>query len=130
MEARRDKGLCYNCDEKYVRGHRCQRRQLYLLVGENEEPPETEPGGVIEEVIPPWSDMQISMHVISGSTSFRTMRVTGKVKGRAITILIDSGSTHNFVEPGVVKSSGHTVEPTPELPVTIADDTKMSSKGV
>ncbi|KAF7119456.1 hypothetical protein RHSIM_Rhsim13G0234900 [Rhododendron simsii] len=130
MEARRDKGLCYNCDEKYVRGHRCQRRQLYLLVGEDEEPPDTEPGVVIEEVIPPWNDMQISMHAISGSTSFRTMRVTGKVKGRTITILIDSGSTHNFVEPGVVKSSGHVVEPTPELPVTVANGTKMSNKGV
>jgi hypothetical protein len=25
MEDRRSKGLCFNCDEKYVRGHRCKR---------------------------------------------------------------------------------------------------------
>lgn len=58
------------------------------------------------------------------------MRVAGRVKGRAITILIDSGSTHNFVEPRVAKSSGCWVEPTSVLPVTVADGTKLSSKGV
>ena len=24
MQARRDKGLCYNCDEKYSRNHKCK----------------------------------------------------------------------------------------------------------
>lgn len=28
MTARREKGLCYNCDEKYVHGHRCKNRIL------------------------------------------------------------------------------------------------------
>ena len=25
------RGLCYGCDEKFERGHRCVRKQLYLL---------------------------------------------------------------------------------------------------
>ena len=29
MAERREKGLCFNCDEKFSRGHRCQR--LYYL---------------------------------------------------------------------------------------------------
>ena len=31
MRAHREKGLCYNCDEKWSRGHRCVQQKLYLL---------------------------------------------------------------------------------------------------
>lgn len=129
MEARKEKGLCFNCDEKFVRGHRCQRKQLFLIIGEEEEGEETEPNpqelleGDLENV-------QISMHAMMGSNSFRTMRVKGVLRGRTITILIDSGSTHNFIEPGVVKLSGYKVEATPNLQVTVADGTKLCSKAV
>lgn len=75
-------------------------------------------------------EVLISLHALSGCNSFRTMRVVGTVKGQAITILIDSGSTHNFVDPWVAKVTDQTVVPTPELPVTVADGTKLCSTGV
>lgn len=28
---RREKGLCYYCDEKFVPGHRCERPQLFMI---------------------------------------------------------------------------------------------------
>lgn len=59
MELRKEKGLCYNCDEKYVRGHRCQSRQLYLLVGDDDDPPIAEPWGEVDEDPPFGTDMQI-----------------------------------------------------------------------
>ena len=31
MQARREKGICYNFDEKFTRGHRCTEKKLYLL---------------------------------------------------------------------------------------------------
>ena len=31
MWERREKGICYNCDEKFTRGHRCAEKKLYLL---------------------------------------------------------------------------------------------------
>ncbi len=31
MQARRDKGLCYNCDEKFAPRHRCKTQQVFLL---------------------------------------------------------------------------------------------------
>ena len=31
MQARREKRLCYNCDETFTRGHRCVQQKLYLL---------------------------------------------------------------------------------------------------
>ena len=29
--ARREKGLCYYCDEKFIPGHHCERPQLFML---------------------------------------------------------------------------------------------------
>lgn len=37
MTARREKGLCYNCDEPFVFGHRCKNRVNYLMMTEEEE---------------------------------------------------------------------------------------------
>ena len=31
MQARRQKGLCYNCDEKFSPGHRCKVQLVCLL---------------------------------------------------------------------------------------------------
>lgn len=31
MQTHHKKGLCYNCDEKFTRGHRCVQQKLYLL---------------------------------------------------------------------------------------------------
>lgn len=129
MEARKEKGLCFNCDEKFVRGHRCQRKQLFLIIGEEEEEEEISPD-ISEMIIEDLENVQISMHALVGSYSFRTMRIKGNLRGRTITILIDSGSTHNFIEPGVVKFSGYKVEPTPNLSVAVADGTKLCSKAV
>ena len=33
MQERMDKRLCYNCDEKYHLGHKCNKPKLYLLEG-------------------------------------------------------------------------------------------------
>lgn len=37
MAKRREKGLCYNCDDVYTPGHKCVRPQLYLMVGEPDD---------------------------------------------------------------------------------------------
>lgn len=36
MDARRAKGLCFNCDERFHRAHKCKTRQFMLLL--NDEP--------------------------------------------------------------------------------------------
>lgn len=70
---------------------------------------------------------QISLNALTGSISYRTMRVRGNVKKKLIIILIDSGSTHNFLNPEVVKRANIKTEDTDSLPVSVADGTKMLS---
>lgn len=130
MDARREKGLCYNCDEKFIRGHRCQRKQLYLMMVDEDKIDDLGQDDQVENERALEDEIQLSMHSLSGSNSFRTMIILGFLRGKAITILIDSGSTHNFVEPGAVRLSGVTIDPTSHLSLTVADGTKLCSEGV
>jgi len=61
---------------------------------------------VIEEVEP-----QISMNAICGNTGFQTMRINGHVGKKTIHILIDSRSTHNFLDVNLAKGLGCKLEP-------------------
>ena len=31
IQEHREKGICYNCDEKFTQGHRCVEQKLYLV---------------------------------------------------------------------------------------------------
>jgi len=89
MQERREKGLCYNCDEKFQPGHRCNRPRLFLLEGvELGEPEEIR----VEEVEPEEESegepqgaelLGISMHALAGALAPRTMRLMGGKNIRA-----------------------------------------------
>lgn len=36
MQARKEKGLCFKCDEVYKPGHRCKFKQIYMIIGDDE----------------------------------------------------------------------------------------------
>lgn len=48
LQERRAQGLCYNCDEKYIPGHKCTTPKFLLLMTEEDEPP-TQDQTLIEE---------------------------------------------------------------------------------
>jgi len=41
IASRRERGLCFTCDEKYHRGHKCASR-VFLFLAEGDEPSETD----------------------------------------------------------------------------------------
>ena len=43
MDERRAKGLCFNCDNKYSKGHKCGEKKLFYTNCEEEEAQEQEP---------------------------------------------------------------------------------------
>jgi hypothetical protein len=43
MQERRAQGLCYNCDEKFVPGHKCSTSRFLLLMVDDESPGEEAP---------------------------------------------------------------------------------------
>lgn len=72
-------------------------------------------------------DMTISINAMSGNVG-DTLRIKGRVNGRAIYILVDSGSTHYFVDEQVVQCLGCRVEYTAPMMVSVADGSKLISR--
>jgi len=78
MKERRERGLCFNCDEKFRLGHRCKK--LFLIEGiypteddsdEDLEPP-TEEATAIGDGVP-----EISLNALTCLSMPQTMRVCG-----------------------------------------------------
>lgn len=94
MQKKREKGLCFNCDEKFTQGHRCKISQVYLIEPVEEDSVDEEP----EEGLTTTSeDPLISVHAMAGTKGPRTMRLKAWVYNQEVTILIDNGSSHNFI---------------------------------
>ncbi|XP_026383573.1 uncharacterized protein LOC113279076 [Papaver somniferum] len=131
MKAMKDKGLCYNCDEEFKTSHKCIKQQLFMLVAEEEKPvfseedsPSNSP--VIQEVTD--EEVEISVHALSGNISQSTIKIHGKTQNKHhITILVDSGSTHSFIDPKIAKLSGCFIEQTASFQVAVADGNKLVS---
>jgi hypothetical protein len=106
MEERRKKWLFYYCDSKWKIGHKCQSPKLFLL--DNEEiieelelssQLELEGKGLdLMEFSYSEAKPKISLQAITSNVHPKTMRIVGRVKNQNLVILIDSGSTHNFLD--------------------------------
>ncbi|KAL2497856.1 Uncharacterized protein Adt_23406 [Abeliophyllum distichum] len=71
--------------------------------------------------------MQISLDALMGSMNHKTIRILGRIKGNPISILIDSWSTHSFIDERLVKSLGYTYDHSKPLAVTVANGQKLES---
>ena len=95
QEERRRKGLCYNCDEKYTRGHNRVCQRLFLLEGIEEDEDDGTPedfGDAGAEDAPVFS-----LQAIAGVSFTDTMQVAVTLGTASLIALLDSGSTHNFI---------------------------------
>ena len=96
----REQGLCFNCDEKFHRGHKCASK-AFLLIGDDEEPfedaaPSLEPSPDPPDPTDPFQ-AQISLHTLSGHLALEILRLVGLVALHLVLILVDRGSMHNFI---------------------------------
>jgi len=92
------------------------------VAGEEEEEEEIllEPKEVLNQTEP-----ERSLHVMEGDSSPRTIRLLGQVNKKTVSILLDTGSTHNFIDPNVVHRGGLQVVPEPSFNVTVAGGDKL-----
>lgn len=65
---------------------------------------------------------KIKLQAFSGAFNPRTIHLTGWVLGRLLSILIDSGSTHNFIQELVVVHLGYASESLASFKVFIGSD--------
>ncbi|XP_015158625.1 uncharacterized protein [Solanum tuberosum] len=140
MDEKRAKGLCFLCDEKYVRGHVCKAKKQLLLVElceegdvtmeEDLEPDQFQDQEAIDNIANPEECMTISLQAFTGVTGYQTIRVTGYHEKRPLQILIDTGSTHNFIDEEMARQLGCKASTIMEQSISVADGRKVQTASI
>ncbi|XP_026417263.1 uncharacterized protein LOC113312740 [Papaver somniferum] len=134
IKVRRDKGLCYNCDELYRVGHICKTQQLFMLVASEEDLSDQSDTSPDENMTdsPSSSDttMEISLHALTGQSFHDTIRISGHLHQQAIMVLIDTGSTHSFIDFHLADKLNVHISPTAPMLVTVSNGDSTISKGM
>lgn len=73
-------------------------------------------------------DMIASLTAMFSNVGWNILRVRGKMIGKEIFLLIDSGSTHCFMDEKVTQSLGCRVEYTTLMMVSVVDRSKLISR--
>lgn len=120
IEEKRARGECFGCTEKYSPTHVCKNKQLFSIELLEDDDELMDQDEVIEVIEP-----KISLNAITGVPSFSTMRVKGSIGTKILQILVDSGSTHNFVSIALAKKMRCPIKTVDELDVTVADGNKL-----
>ncbi|KAK1372665.1 hypothetical protein POM88_028858 [Heracleum sosnowskyi] len=115
-----EKGQCFNCDEPWHREHKC-KQQMSLLLLEGVVPEGFEDLTNVDEILETVnvSDEKVdeaehgNLYALIGSTSSRCLRLQGEIKNKSLQILIDGGSSHNFIQSRTAKFLGLTITPSP-----------------
>ncbi|CAA0828937.1 Unknown protein, partial [Striga hermonthica] len=91
MQRRREKGLCYSCNEKFTPGHKCKGKEVFLLEieeGYEEEKPQEE---------------SLWHMVKSKKRGPKMITFTTEIRGKFVEVLVDSRSTLNFIDEELSK---------------------------
>ncbi|KAJ1689340.1 hypothetical protein LUZ63_013495 [Rhynchospora breviuscula] len=133
--------LCYYCKEKYVPGHKCKFKSLHTLQAHDGDSTAIDNHGDEEEDCPSieWvvdasieeqlsnDHAVITMCADQGPTNFHTLKFKGVFDGIPICVLIDTGSTHSFINPSLVDTNKWEVVTTTPLHVRIANGSAMTT---
>jgi hypothetical protein len=106
MDEHQLKGLCYNYDDKYFSGHKCKEQNIFMAISEDISEEDVETPLVLESTEttdinppsnPPEVELVISLNALIGFSTPQTLKLIGYIKHQKVIILVDSGSTHNFI---------------------------------
>lgn len=136
MADRHKLSLCYNCDEPYVRGHKCPHL-FYLEVSDYivEEPEDDAPAdaAALDTAEPAAFDPNapmISLSAIMGIRTEDTMQLRIQMGAHEFTALLDSGSTHNFISTTAAHRIGLHFHDSHGTHVIVANGDRVACWGV
>jgi hypothetical protein len=131
LEERKEKGLFFNCDNKYSKGHTCGEKKLFYIDCEEEEEQEKEPSQDenIEEISSEELTSTISCNALARISTLQTLKIEGYIKKKKVIVLIDFGSTHNFIHYKLAKALNCFIYPTPDFQVMIANGGTINCSG-
>ncbi|KAJ1377256.1 hypothetical protein SESBI_49085 [Sesbania bispinosa] len=118
MQVRREKGLCYTCDDKFTPQHKCPNRHFMIMQVEDEIP-ETEDTAQQTELVEDNAEQEhhLSFNALKGNSGLGTIRFSGRIKGHSVRILLDGGSSNNFLQPRVAQFLSLPIQPAAQFHV-------------
>jgi hypothetical protein len=138
QQEHRRQGLCFNCDEPYVRGHQCKR--LFYLESsdfdmEEDGAVDPAPNAKPDDDMPPQdvtvaTACVVSLHALAGICTENTMIMLVVLKGACFLALLDTGSTHNFLQGAAMTRLGLTPLNGDQLWVTVANGDHLWCTGI
>eukprot|EP00253_Pinus_taeda_P027576 PITA_27576 len=122
-DARRElkkKRLCFTCQEPWAPGHRCAAGKAHVIEvfsessGEEDDEDDVEAGDshAVQGPLPPpppaagsasFAPTEGALAALRGIPKYLTLRVRGTVCGQRVSVLVDSGATHNFIDAQMVE---------------------------
>ncbi|GJX48412.1 retrotransposon gag domain, retroviral aspartyl protease [Tanacetum coccineum] len=114
------KGEGFRCGDKYEPGHLCKTGTLKVLEADEdvEEPLTTDLADLESDRE---ETAKISLHAILGKPHPTTMKVHGMLHSTEVLILIDGGSTHNFISDVLVNELKLATQPLAPFGVQIGN---------
>jgi hypothetical protein len=132
------KGLCYNCDDKYFPSHKCKEQNLFMAISEeiseeDEETPSMSESPESTDITPPSDPPEvepvISLNALTGFSTPQTLKLIGYIKHRKVIILVDSGSTHNFIHRRIAQETHCYIHAVNNFQIMIANGGSMKCGG-
>ena len=121
MDEIKAKGICLNCNNKYSKRNKCNENKLFYIDCEEEKPKEekaSQEEATLEEIEEDTLEEithTIYGHALDGISTLQTIKIEGYIKKKKVTMLIDSGSTHNFIHCKLAKVHNCFVYPAPKV---------------
>uniref|UniRef100_A0A2N9HGB9 RNA-directed DNA polymerase n=1 Tax=Fagus sylvatica TaxID=28930 RepID=A0A2N9HGB9_FAGSY len=124
------RGFATTVMREWSTNHKCRTMKLYIME-------EVDLDDDLEQVIEEESELteeseesaEITLCALLGSTSPSTMRVVACINGKKAVVLIDTGSTHNFLDYELAKSLRFGIDTSSCFGVKVANGEVIRTKG-
>ncbi|XP_031502673.1 uncharacterized protein LOC116265858 [Nymphaea colorata] len=121
--------ICFHCDQPWTPGHACRRFHMYQVEEEGEDAPTETIGEQRQDEGEFAQSPEISLHALSGHEVPQLMRVEGRLHGRKVSVLVDTGSTHNFICEKSARALGCEIDQQAAFDVVVGDGSTLKCKG-
>jgi len=121
-------GQCFKYGDKFMLGYKYSVKGLHMIAGNEEDDfLDVEAKNIIEERMTnkKIKEYSLSLNTLADNYAHNTIRIRGSYHGKELVILIDNGSTHNFIDEHIARELQISVERSLILAVTIANSSTI-----
>ncbi|CAA0831017.1 Unknown protein, partial [Striga hermonthica] len=129
--------LCFRCKQPYSPMHDCPQKSLRALIAAEDEIIDIISDFGLEESQQHQAEtseaqlhfLDLPLMAIGGIDGPRTMKFSGHVYGELVTIMVDSGASHNFISTKLAQKIPQPMEQTVRFGVRLGDGSRATLTG-